>query len=1392
MLPSSYAGYTEDEDREDSWDNNNNASTRKSLTNIHSFSFRVLQTSNSNDNPATTSSRQGTRHFVRGRLGNTMFKPPSTTTDQPDNNSNNTVTANPMIKAAEAEASTGSWLRDLESGEKLPRIVPPGMTRGAYGPWKAEGDGDNGGGHVSHGIKTEEDGDGTNKREAAGAVDTVEEEHESGMVKDGKIVLENLFSGIWMMQQQEEEEEEEENVDDDEVAGVETLTTQLKEPTSVVIDTILSLPADTDLPGSVSSFGTTGTGSERRGGQGVLSLKRQHKSDGGGIAKDDDEEDLFFNKTPHHRGKDKYALKASIPNLDTTFQALQPTMARTWPFELDTFQKEAIICMEQNKSVFVAAHTSAGKTVVAEYALALCNRHCTRAIYTSPIKTISNQKFRDFTNDGMDVGLLTGDVSIKPDSDALIMTTEILRSMLYRGADIIRDIEWVVFDEVHYVNDAERGVVWEEVIIMLPAHVKLVLLSATVPNVMEFAGWVGRTRGQPMYVTATTKRPVPLEFDLYFNNKMFTVCRGDVYDAQGFRGAREVLKKKVGPVPATRAEAQRALPTGRGGGGGGGRGGGYGGGGGRGAVVASKQQLISKSLAKAAASGGGGGATISPQMRQERSQWMQLIDLLKNKELLPCVVFCFSKKRCDTLADNLSTFDMTTSAEKSEIHVFFEKSLSRLTGSDKQLPQVMRVRDMLKKGLGVHHAGLLPIVKEIVEMLFCRGLVSVLFCTETFAMGVNAPARTVIFHSLRKHDGTSFRGLLPGEFTQMSGRAGRRGLDKIGTVILPVLGDELPEEGDVRRLLTGAATKLESQFRLTYIMILNLLRVEDLKVEDMLKKSFAEFHAQRAVPEVARALEKGRRMLGKMRARQWPVSPLGTSREEVEEYAEVCEGIAGLDGQLQEAVMGSRAAQAALVPGRIVLVITTGAGAESSLVLGVTELGVVLATPSSSLSNTAEREYTVLMLHRPSPLEHQQQKKDEGTLVIETEKPVDARKKENEPVARLISKKKADGDDLLLMGMGGKKKGGGGDGGGKKGGSSMPASSLLPPLPLPHINTSGGTSFKLASIPASSITGISHIKIKITNVDEVLGGHPGATAAAVNAVLTVKEESSSSDGGKGGGGGGPAMLDPITDLKLNSIELVGSVREKQRLMALRSGFQCHDDRLLPEMMALVRSERVLAGRLAVLAKRTGDAGLAQLPEFNVRVKVLQELGYLDEERTVTLKGRVACEINSGDELVATEMLFGGVLTKLTPQEAVAVLSALVFQEKTDAAEEASLPLSLQTAREETYTLAYAAAEAQEAAGLGISPDDFLSNTLNFGLMEVVYEWAKGTPFSEICSLTDVMEGSIVRSILRLDETCREIRDAARVMGNMTLYKQMEEASVCIKRDVIFAASLYVA
>ncbi|XHG03308.1 hypothetical protein AWENTII_006619 [Aspergillus wentii] len=256
-----------------------------------------------------------------------------------------------------------------------------------------------------------------------------------------------------------------------------------------------------------------------------------------------------------------------IPN----FRDLVPDMAREWPFELDTFQKEAVYHLENGDSVFVAAHTSAGKTVVAEYAIALAAKHMTKAIYTSPIKALSNQKFRDFRKEFDDVGILTGDVQINPEASCLIMTTEILRSMLYRGADLIRDVEFVIFDEVHYVNDLERGVVWEEVIIMLPEHVTLILLSATVPNTQEFASWVGRTKKKDIYVISTAKRPVPLEHYLWAGKDKYKIVDSNKrFLEQGWKAAdesisgRDKIKAQKAAEAQAQSQAQRGGPQGRG------------------------------------------------------------------------------------------------------------------------------------------------------------------------------------------------------------------------------------------------------------------------------------------------------------------------------------------------------------------------------------------------------------------------------------------------------------------------------------------------------------------------------------------------------------------------------------------------------------------------------------------------------------------------------------------------------------------------------------------------------------------------------------------------------------------------------------------------------------
>ena len=475
------------------------------------------------------------------------------------------------------------------------------------------------------------------------------------------------------------------------------------------------------------------------------------------------------------RGGREWAHMVDVKRDITNFQELVPDMARTWPFELDTFQKEAVYHLEDGDSVFVAAHTSAGKTVVAEYAIALAARHMTKAIYTSPIKALSNQKFRDFRHEFEDVGILTGDVQINAEASCLIMTTEILRSMLYRGADLIRDVEFVIFDEVHYVNDLERGVVWEEVIIMLPEHVTLILLSATVPNTYEFASWVGRTKKQDIYVISTPKRPVPLEHYLWADKAMHKIVdENKRFLEKGWKEANAAMSGRNKLPPPNQANGS-ANP--RGGGESGARGQSQRGGqqrGGQqrgGAQQRGRGAPASRGQGNIARTGRGGGRTTAAQ---DRNIWVHLVQHLKKHDLLPACIFVFSKKRCEENADALSNLDFCTASEKSTIHMIIERSIARLKPNDRILPQIRRLRELLSRGIAVHHGGLLPIVKEVVEILFAKTLVKVLFATETFAMGLNLPTRTVVFSGFRKHDGRAFRDLLPGEYNQMAGRSVRR------------------------------------------------------------------------------------------------------------------------------------------------------------------------------------------------------------------------------------------------------------------------------------------------------------------------------------------------------------------------------------------------------------------------------------------------------------------------------------------------------------------------------------------------------------------------------------------------------------------------------------------
>lgn len=983
----------------------------------------------------------------------------------------------------------------------------------------------------------------------------------------------------------------------------------------------------------------------------------------------------------------------------TNFQELMPDMARTWPFELDTFQKEAVYHLEKGDSVFVAAHTSAGKTVVAEYAIALAARHMTKAIYTSPIKALSNQKFRDFRLEFQDVGILTGDVQINAEASCLIMTTEILRSMLYRGADLIRDVEFVIFDEVHYVNDLERGVVWEEVIIMLPEHVTLILLSATVPNTYEFASWVGRTKKKDIYVVSTPKRPVPLEHYLWADKAMHKIIDADKkFIDKGWKKANIAMSgrdKSQNVIEANGSASQRGASNASGG-----RGQAQGGGPARGGQQRGAAQQRGRGQAPRGAgnvtrTGRGGGRTTAAQ---DKNIWVHLVQHLKKHDLLPACIFVFSKKRCEQNADALSNLDFCTASEKSAIHMIIERSIARLKAEDRLLPQIRRLRELLSRGIAVHHGGLLPIVKEVVEILFAKTLVKILFATETFAMGLNLPTRTVVFSGFRKHDGRAFRDLLPGEYTQMAGRAGRRGIDPVGSVIIVNSNsDEAPPAATLKHMILGDPTKLRSQFRLTYNMILNLLRVEALKIEEMIKRSFSENATQALLPEQEKQVKLSESDLAKIKR----------------ELCELC------DSDLEDchsAAMEFQSATADLHHALVASPLGRRMFSSKRLIIfrkeGIRIAGILLREGvSKGLTPTLE----LLSLGRRNPTRH--------------------------------------------------------------------PSDLLPYLPkfrplFEKLPTDiAEMELKVLKIPLGDIDTVTKTVIQI-GTDELPKHGQEATKFAAGEAAKICAAWNHPNWDE---------LDWSRIKELRTREILEHRKQEATKCQQARALDCPD---FVKHFSMLHDEWLIKENISQLRQLMSDQNLQLLPDYEQRISVLKDLGFIDQHSRVEIKGKVACEIHSADELVLTELILENVLADFEPEEIVALLSAFVFQEKAEG--EPTLSPHLQKGRETIVAISEKVNAFQTQHQVILSSDDsnnFVSQA-RFGLMEVVYEWARGMSFNRITDLTDVLEGTIVRVITRLDETCREVKNAARIIGDPNLFTKMQTAQELIKRDITAVASLY--
>lgn len=924
--------------------------------------------------------------------------------------------------------------------------------------------------------------------------------------------------------------------------------------------------------------------------------------------------------------------------------------AKKFPFQLDPFQAEAIRCLDNGESVMVSAHTSAGKTVVALYAIAMSLRNQQRVIYTSPIKALSNQKYREFKEEFSDVGLMTGDVTIEPNASCLVMTTEIWRSMQYKGSEVMREVAWVIFDEVHYMRDRERGVVWEESIVMAPKNSRFVFLSATVPNAKEFADWVAKVHKQPCHIVYTDYRPTPLQHYVFPSG-------GDglylVVDEKGKFREDSFQKALNALVPASDSAKKKEN---------------------------GKRQKFTMA------------GTSS-----EESDIFKMVKMIIQRQYDPVILFSFSKRECEFLAMQMAKMDLNEDDEKANIETIFWSAMDMLSDDDKKLPQVSNMLPLLKRGIGVHHSGLLPILKEVIEILFQEGLIKCLFATETFSIGLNMPAKTVVFTNVRKFDGDRFRWLSSGEYIQMSGRAGRRGIDLRGICILMV--DEKMEPSTAKMMLKGSADSLNSAFHLSYNMLLNQMRSEDGDPEKLLRHSFYQFQADRSLPD----LEKQIKELESERN-----SMVIEEAESLKDYYDLLQQHRSLKKDVHDIVLSPKHVLPFLQPGRLVRIeYSTDEPANFSIDENVT-WGIIINFEKVKSHGEDKRpedsDYTVDVLTRCSVTKDNSGKKTMKVV------PLKAR---GEPVVVSLSLSQIDGLSSIRMYI---------------------------PKDLIPVEVRENT---------------------LRKVEEVL--------------LRFAKD-------------GVPLLDPEEDMKVQSKSFRKATR---RIEALESLFEKHDIRNSPHIqqkLKVFHAKQELSAKIKSIKKTMrSSTALAFKDELKARKRVLRRLGYVTSDDVVEVKGKVACEISSADELTLTELMFSGALKDATVEQVVALLSCFVWQEKL---QDAPKP------REELDLLFYQLQEtARRVANLQleckiqIDVESFV-NSFRPDIMEAVYSWARGSKFYQIMEMTQVFEGSLIRAIRRLEEVLQQLILASKSIGETELEAKLEEAVNKIKRDIVFAASLY--
>ncbi|KAL1531271.1 Helix-loop-helix protein 2 [Salvia divinorum] len=925
--------------------------------------------------------------------------------------------------------------------------------------------------------------------------------------------------------------------------------------------------------------------------------------------------------------------------------------AKIYPFKLDPFQEVSISCLERNESVLVSAHTSAGKTAVAEYAIAMAFKEKQRVIYTSPLKALSNQKYRELSQEFSDVGLMTGDVTLSPNASCLVMTTEILRGMLYRGSEVLKEVAWVIFDEIHYMKDRERGVVWEESIVFLPPAIKMVFLSATMSNATEFAEWICNIHKQPCHVVYTDFRPTPLQhyvFPVGGSGLYLVVDENEQFKEGNFLKLQDTFSKQ-NPVDGSKSANSKG----------------------------------STRIAK------NGNASSG-------SDIYKIVKMIMERKFQPVIIFSFSRRECEQHAMSMSKLDFNTPEEKDVVGEVFRNAIVCLSEEDRNLPAIELMLPLLQRGIAVHHSGLLPIIKELVELLFQEGLVKALFATETFAMGLNMPAKTVVFTSVKKWDGDSHRYIASGEYIQMSGRAGRRGKDERGICIIMV--DDKMEMNTLKDMVLGKPAPLVSTFRLSYYSILNLMsRAEgQFTAEHVIKNSFHQFQHEKALPDIGK----------KVSQLEQEAAVLDASGEaEVAEYHQLKLELAEHEKKMMAAITQPERILSFLLPGRLVKVRQGGTDWGWGVVVNVVKKPQAISSSMpAELASSRGNNYIV--------------------------------------------------DALLHCSIGTSETG------------SQPK-----PCP-PHPGEEGEMHVVPVQLPL--LSALSKLKISVpSDLRPKESRH--------NVLLAMQQLEKRYPQGF-------PKLNPVKDMGVEEREFVELASQMEELEQRLFTYPLRESQDVHQISSFQRKAEV-NHEIQQLKSKMRDSQLQKFrDELKNRSRVLKRLGHIDGDGIVQLKGRAACLIDTGDELLVTELMFNGTFNDLDHHQVAALASCFIPGDKSS--EQIHLRAELAKPLQQLQDSARRIAEIQRECKLEINVDEYVEASIRPFLMDVIYCWSKGASFADVIQMTDIFEGSIIRLARRLDEFLNQLKGAAHAVGEADLEEKFTAASESLRRGIMFANSLY--